>query len=82
MYRQIFIPSEQNNNIPFIIPREWYGQTIEIIAFPVSIVNDSQENAEDDFFKLCGAWESEQSAEEMVTELKSARYFKERNLSF
>jgi hypothetical protein len=33
MYRQVFIPSEQNSNIP--IPREWYGMKIEVIAFPV-----------------------------------------------
>jgi hypothetical protein len=33
MYRQIFIPNEQNSNIP--IPREWYGRKIEVIAFPV-----------------------------------------------
>ncbi|MDR0792345.1 MAG: hypothetical protein LBE82_03485 [Chitinophagaceae bacterium] len=36
MHRQIFIPSEQNNAIPFIVPREWYGKLIEFIAFPVN----------------------------------------------
>jgi hypothetical protein len=40
MYRQIFIPSEQNANIT--IPREWYGQLVEVIVFPVN----SQENAQ------------------------------------
>jgi hypothetical protein len=33
MYRQIFIPSEQNSIIP--IPQEWYGRKIEVIAFPI-----------------------------------------------
>ena len=28
MYRQVFIPSEQNNNI--IIPRRWYGKEVEV----------------------------------------------------
>jgi hypothetical protein len=34
MYRQIFIPSEQNSIIP--IPQEWYGRKIEVIAFPIT----------------------------------------------
>jgi len=28
MYRQVFIPNEQNNNI--IIPRRWYGKEVEV----------------------------------------------------
>ena len=39
MYRKIFTPNEQNSNIPFTIPREWYGQPVEIIAFPVPNVD-------------------------------------------
>ena len=35
MYRTIFIPNEQNNNIPFVIPNEWYGQKVEVLVFPV-----------------------------------------------
>ena len=81
MYRQIFIPSEQNNYIPFTIPNEWYGQLVEVIVFPIYTPNVSQGKTDDDFFKLCGTWESEQSAEEMISELKSARSFKERNIS-
>jgi hypothetical protein len=81
MYRQIFIPNEQNNYIPFIIPNEWYGQMIEVIAFPVSTKKEIIKSNDDDFFKLCGAWESEKSADEMVAELKSARIFKERNIA-
>jgi hypothetical protein len=37
MYRQIFTPSEQNNAV--VMPREWYGMEVEVIAFPV--VKDS-----------------------------------------
>jgi len=35
MYRKIFTPSEQNSNIPIVIPRTWYGQPVEVIVFPV-----------------------------------------------
>jgi hypothetical protein len=33
MYRQVFTPTERNNTV--IMPREWYGREIEVIAFPV-----------------------------------------------
>jgi hypothetical protein len=33
MYRQVFIPTEQNNVIT--MPREWYGKEVEVIVFPV-----------------------------------------------
>lgn len=46
MYRQIFTPNEQNNSIPFVIPREWYGQPVEIIVFPVL---DANEQSQQDF---------------------------------
>jgi len=36
MYRQIFKPTETNNQIPFIVPKEWYGMNVEVIAYPVS----------------------------------------------
>jgi len=35
MYRTIFTPSKLNNNIPFAIPSEWYGQLVEVIVFPI-----------------------------------------------
>jgi len=81
MYRQIFIPNEYNNYIPFTIPHEWYGQMVEVIVFPISIIN-KEENTDEDFYKLCGSWDSEQSAEEMASELKSSRNFNKLNLSF
>jgi hypothetical protein len=80
MYRQIFTPNEKNCSITLSIPREWYGQQVEVIAFPVS-TSDKIET-DDDFYRLCGAWESTQSAEEMVAELKAARKFREKDLSF
>ena len=65
MYRQIFTPAEHNGIIPVTIPREWYGQMVEIIAFPVStIVKSHEEVSDEDFMKLCGAWESDKSAED------------------
>jgi hypothetical protein len=79
MYRQIFKPTEYDHTIPVTIPREWYGQSIEIIAFPVTASSETPSTDDDDFYKLCGMWESDQSAEEMVTELKAARNFREKN---
>ena len=37
MYRTIFTPTETNSIIPFNVPREWYGQNIEFIIFPLDI---------------------------------------------
>ena len=34
MYRQVFTPTIGNLTIP--IPQSWYGQKIEVIAFPVN----------------------------------------------
>ena len=82
MYRQIFTPTEHNSIIPVTIPREWYGQTVEIIAFPVSApVESRKKNNDEDFMKLCGAWESDKSAEELVAEIRAARKFRERELA-
>jgi hypothetical protein len=44
MYRQTFIPSEENNLIPFVVPQEWYGMTVEFMAFPVSEVLTENNN--------------------------------------
>jgi hypothetical protein len=33
MYRQVFTPNERNNAV--VIPREWYGEKIEVIVFPI-----------------------------------------------
>jgi hypothetical protein len=33
MYRQIFVPSEQNHVVA--IPRKWFGYEIEVLVFPV-----------------------------------------------
>jgi hypothetical protein len=83
MYRQIFIPDKQNNHIPFTIPHEWYGLPVEIIVFPVIEPNNLQSPPnDDDFYRLSGVWESDQSAEEMAKELKAARKFRKKDLSF
>ncbi|MDR0692846.1 MAG: hypothetical protein LBF69_07415, partial [Prevotellaceae bacterium] len=79
MYRQIFKPTTYNHTIPITIPREWQGQSIEIIAFPVAAPYPEDAPVTDkEFYKLCGAWESDQSAEEMAADLKAARKFRER----
>jgi hypothetical protein len=40
MYRQIFIPSERNSHVA--IPREWYGQEVEVIVSPVMKDTDEE----------------------------------------
>jgi hypothetical protein len=37
MYRTVFTPTEKNNIVPFIIPREWYGKDVELIVFPLDL---------------------------------------------
>jgi hypothetical protein len=41
MYRKIFTPDGQNSNISITIPREWYGQPVEIIVFPLVDINEN-----------------------------------------
>ena len=55
---------------------------IEVITFPISTSSYQQKSDDDDFYSLCGAWESDQSAEEMVAELKSARKFRKKDLIY
>ncbi|GHT12431.1 hypothetical protein AGMMS4956_07020 [Bacteroidia bacterium] len=42
MYRQVLTPSRENNT--FVIPNKWYGQTIEIMVYPVSHNNEQSLN--------------------------------------
>jgi hypothetical protein len=65
-----------------MIPSEWQGQSIEIIAFPVSPPSETPPVSDDDFYALCGSWESAQGAEEMAAELKAARNFRKKNTTF
>ena len=75
MFRQVFIPTEDNNSLPTMnIPREWYGQEIEIIVFPIKYEEETNiENKEDKLIRLCGAWKSEKSAEEIIANIYSSR---------
>jgi hypothetical protein len=82
MYRQIFKPTEYEHTVSITIPREWYGQPVEIIAFPLIASPEVAPVTDDEFHKLCGAWESDQTAEEMAAELKTARKFREKDLNF
>jgi len=75
MFRQIFIPTENNNRIPSVsIPNEWYGQEIEILVFPVKREEKNDiETKEARLLKLCGAWKSEKSAEEIIANIYDSR---------
>ena len=61
MYRTVFTPSEQNSNIPFVIPNEWYGQKIEFTISPVYDTENQQKEPDmifepdDDFYKSLSA---------------------------
>ena len=46
MYRKIFTPSEQNSNIPVVIPSAWYGQQVEVLVFPIVEGNEQSKQEE------------------------------------
>ena len=75
MFKHVFIPTEDNNSIPKVtIPREWYGQEVEVIIFPVKLAKAANKaNKEDMLMKLCGAWISEKSAENIISDIYSNR---------
>jgi len=73
MYRTIFTPTEHNSAVPFSIPPEWYGKKVEFIAFPVPTAETTKAKREKEFMKLCGAWESDKSAEEIIADIYSSR---------
>ncbi|MDR1746624.1 MAG: hypothetical protein LBR49_05065 [Tannerella sp.] len=64
MVRQVFIPTEGNNSIPFTIPREWYGKQVEFIAFPVV-----QEEVSDTDFWNSLSLEAKQDIELGISEI-------------
>jgi hypothetical protein len=82
MYKRIFRPTENEPTIAIPIPREWQGKFVEIVAMPVTPSPKEKSISDEEFFKLCGAWESDQSADEMVAELKAARTFREKDIEF
>ena len=53
MYRTVFTPTETDSIIPFSIPREWYGQNIEFIVFPLdksqTLLRETAKNSERKF---------------------------------
>ena len=75
MFRQVFIPTADNSVLPSVdIPREWYGQEVEIIVFPIKCERKTHtESKEDRLLKLCGAWKSEKSAEEIIATIYNSR---------
>jgi len=75
MYRQVFIPTRENSVIPFFnIPQEWYGNEVEIIVSPIKNAEKIKiESQEEKLSKLCGAWISEKSAEEIIDDIYNSR---------
>ncbi|MDR2791157.1 MAG: hypothetical protein LBB27_00215 [Tannerellaceae bacterium] len=52
--------------------RERIVEAVKSIAAPFR----KAKAADDDFFRLAGAWESDRSADDMVADIKAARRFK------
>jgi hypothetical protein len=75
MYRQVLTPTEHNNIIPVTIPREWYGQEVEIIIHPVIHNLSAKKNQKRDIMKYFGAWKTDKSAEEIIAEIRDSRTF-------
>ena len=73
MYRKIFIPTEHNNTVPFTIPPEWYGKEVEFIAFPVELLKENKKKGKADIMKYFGAWKTDESAEEIIAEIRNSR---------
>ena len=78
MYRQVFTPTAANHNIPLRIPKDWYGQAVEIIAFPTNygatILPVKDKNVErKGITKYYGAWKSEKSAEKIIADIYDSR---------
>lgn len=87
MVRQVFTPTESNNDYLFAVPREWYGKMVEFIAFPINDehineTNNSEqllENIADEHFKklsesaLAKEWDAEEDEEwnELLDEMNA-----------
>jgi hypothetical protein len=53
-----------------------WGRMFEAVRVFVTAPFKKAKEANDDFFRLAGAWESDKSADDMVAEIKAARHFK------
>jgi hypothetical protein len=75
MYRQVFTPTERNSVIPSVkVPREWYGQEVEILVFPLNFDSANAANKpKKDILQYFGMWKSNLSAETLVDEIYSSR---------
>ena len=78
MYRHVFMPTVANSNISFKIPKEWYGQAVEVIAFPTNygailVPAEDKKNETRDITKYYGAWKSEKAAEEIIADIYGSR---------
>jgi len=72
MFRHIFIPTEENSAIPLVsIPKSWYNHEVELIVFPLKPTNN--DNKENRLIKLCGAWKSNKSAEDIIANIYKDR---------
>jgi hypothetical protein len=82
MYRRLLVPDADNNIVPLVVPREWYGKEVEIIMFPTMPYTKEKNNIRNaDFMKLAGAWESKESAEDMAVNIKASRHFREKEFA-
>ena len=54
----------------------------ELITFLSSTRNASESRKRELFYSTFGAWESDKSAEEIIEELRDAKHFRDKDLSF
>ena len=78
MYRQVFTPTAANHKIPFRVPQDWYGQEVEVIAFPTNygatfLPAKDKKVVKKGITKYYGAWKSEKSAEKIITDIYGSR---------
>jgi hypothetical protein len=82
MYRKTFQPTEYDQTIEVQIPPAWRGQAIEITVKQIADAPEVPIVTDEEFRKLCGQWESDKTADEMIAEIRASLHFPERDVSF
>jgi hypothetical protein len=82
MYKKTFQPTEYDQTIEVPIPPAWRGQAIEITVKQLEDAPEIPDITDEEFYALSGQWESDQTDDEMLAELKAVRHFQDRDVSF
>jgi hypothetical protein len=82
MYKKTFQPTEYDQTIEVQIPPAWRGQVIEITVRQIVDAPEVPDITDEEFYALCGQWESDKTADEMIAEIRAARNFREKDLNW